>query len=182
MHTQRLCTFCVSLECRHLYYNENPGFSALIKRINLDGSDIALEEDPIASLISFDGISGMAIDHHNNILYWAMNSTDSSTISYLNINDWTRAHQLRANLVSILHMHIPYSGKLSREKTFANFMDLGPFMKVFSTKKGCGRGGFYHACACYTARSSIMGVSSTISSLWQIHESFLREILYFIDS
>ena len=28
---------------------------------------------------------------------------------------------------------IPYSGKLSREKTFVNFVDLEPFVKVFST-------------------------------------------------
>ena len=28
--------------------------------------------------------------------------------------------------------NVPYSGKLSREKTFANFVDLEPFVKVFS--------------------------------------------------
>ena len=27
---------------------------------------------------------------------------------------------------------IPYSGNLSRDKTFANFADLEPFVKVFS--------------------------------------------------
>jgi len=32
---------------------------------------------------------------------------------------------------------IPYSGKLSREKTFANFVVLWLFMKVFSAKFGC---------------------------------------------
>ena len=31
---------------------------------------------------------------------------------------------------------LPYSGKLSREKTFTNFADLMPFVKVFSTKIG----------------------------------------------
>ena len=31
---------------------------------------------------------------------------------------------------------IPCSGKLSREKTFMNFVDLMPFVKVFSTKMG----------------------------------------------
>ena len=31
---------------------------------------------------------------------------------------------------------VPYGGKLLREKTFANFMDLGAFVKVFSTIKG----------------------------------------------
>ena len=30
--------------------------------------------------------------------------------------------------------HVPYSGKLSREKTFANFEVLGPSAKVFSAK------------------------------------------------
>ena len=32
--------------------------------------------------------------------------------------------------------NIPYSGKLSREKTFANFMVLWLFAKFFSTKSG----------------------------------------------
>ena len=31
-------------------------------------------------------------------------------------------------------MRYRYSGKLSREKTFTNFTDLMPFVKVFSTK------------------------------------------------
>ena len=34
---------------------------------------------------------------------------------------------------------IPYSGKLSREKTFTNFVDLMPFVKVFSTKSYISR-------------------------------------------
>ena len=33
-------------------------------------------------------------------------------------------------------VRIPYSGKLSREKTFTNFADLWLFAKVFSPKFG----------------------------------------------
>ena len=33
-----------------------------------------------------------------------------------------------------LHIIIPYSGKLSREKTFTNFAIFQPSAKVFSTK------------------------------------------------
>ena len=32
--------------------------------------------------------------------------------------------------------YVPCSGKLSREKTFANFVNLGPFLKIFSTRRG----------------------------------------------
>ena len=35
--------------------------------------------------------------------------------------------------------YVPYSGKLLREKTFTNFADLLPFVKVFSTKMGVAR-------------------------------------------
>ena len=37
-------------------------------------------------------------------------------------------------LVDSPHRVIPYSGKLSRKKSFTNFADLMPFVKVFSTK------------------------------------------------
>ena len=33
--------------------------------------------------------------------------------------------------------HIPYSGKLLRDKTFTNFADLEPFVKVFSANFEC---------------------------------------------
>ena len=36
-------------------------------------------------------------------------------------------------------MHVPYSGKLSREKTFANFTVLWLYTKVFSVKFGAWR-------------------------------------------
>ena len=38
------------------------------------------------------------------------------------------------NTISAISDHIPYSGKLLREKTFTNFAVLGPFLKVFSVK------------------------------------------------
>ena len=39
-------------------------------------------------------------------------------------------------LMYTVHMHIPYSRKLSGEKTFANFKVLWLFAKVFSAKFG----------------------------------------------
>ena len=47
--------------------------------------------------------------------------------------------------------------KLSREKIFANFVDLEAFVRVFSTKKGRGHCQFSNI-----ARSAIVGVSMTI--------------------
>ena len=41
---------------------------------------------------------------------------------------------------------IPYSGKLSREKTFTNFANLVPFVKVISTKIGLSRFGLFPVC------------------------------------
>ena len=61
---------------------------------------------------------------------------------------------------------IPYSGKLSREKTFMNFADLMPFVRVFCTKIG----------------EAHFGLLRIISGLWWIGKSFLCEILYFNDS
>ena len=52
---------------------------------------------------------------------------------------------------------IPYSGKLSREKTFANFEVREPSAKVFSTK--------------------FWGMPPTYVWFQAIRESFLREIL-----
>ena len=40
-------------------------------------------------------------------------------------------------LLPLLSQIIPYSGKLSRDKTFANFADLEPFVKVFSANFKC---------------------------------------------
>ena len=89
------------------------------------------------------------------------------------------------------YVHVPCSGKLLREKTFANFVDLGAFMKVFSTKKGCEHQWFIvhtHTLLHYTACSSIVGqvclsqypvcgestkVFSAKSYISSIRESFL---------
>jgi len=44
---------------------------------------------------------------------------------------------MHVTIVSDLYMNtVPYSGKLSREKTFANFTVLWLYAKVFSTKFG----------------------------------------------
>ena len=75
---------------------------------------------------------------------------------------------------------VPYCGKLSRKKTFANFVDLGRFVKVFSTKRPGVPWWFYSACMhvlYYTAHSSIVGVSHPIFHLRWIHKSFLHEII-----
>ena len=37
------------------------------------------------------------------------------------------------------YRYIPYSGKLTREKTFANFVDTCPFAKVFFANIACAR-------------------------------------------
>ena len=58
-------------------------------------------------------------------------------------------------------IYIPYSGKLSRDKTFANFADLKPFVKVFS------------------ANLSVHVRVRMRPILPLTHESFLREIFYF---
>ena len=57
---------------------------------------------------------------------------------------------------------IPSSGKLSREKTFANFAVLWLYAKVFSAKFGA-----WHPLAWQK---------------WAIHESFLCEIIFFTNS
>jgi len=57
---------------------------------------------------------------------------------------------------------VPYSGKLSREKTFANFAVLWLYAKVFSTKFGA-----WHPLAWQK---------------WAIRESFLRENRLFTNS
>ena len=57
---------------------------------------------------------------------------------------------------------LPYSGKLSRDKMFANFADLEPFVKVFSANLKC---------------VSVRVLMRPILPL--THESFLREIFDF---
>ena len=61
-----------------------------------------------------------------------------------------------------LCMDLPYSGKLSREKTFANFAFLWLYAKVFSAKFGVWR--------------------HLALQKWAIHKSFLRENRIFTNS
>ena len=64
---------------------------------------------------------------------------------------------------------------------FANFMELGPFVKGSLWKVGHVPRGLLthtHTLLHYTACSSIMGVSNPIFSLWWIHEIFLSEIVF----
>ena len=51
-------------------------------------------------MFGFEEISGIAVDHQHNLLYWALNSTTSSTLSVLNMTAWDNAHRHRAQLVS----------------------------------------------------------------------------------
>ena len=90
------------------------------------------------------------MDHLFSISWYSHNiqpqhtATDGSTSMYKYISD------------------IPYSGKLSRDKMFANFADLEPFVKVFST---------YLKCVSVRVRMRPI--------LPLTHEGFLREIFYF---
>ena len=90
-------TFFV-FQCRHLYYGQKLGG---IKRINLDGSDTASEGDTFIVSPGLIDISGIAVDHRKNILYWAENTTSSNVIMHLNMTEWSRAYRLHdAKLVS----------------------------------------------------------------------------------
>ena len=70
--------------------------------MNLDGSDTALEGNTfIVPEQGFNDISGIAVDHRKNILYWAENTTSSNVIMHLNMTEWSHAYRLHeANLVS----------------------------------------------------------------------------------
>ena len=95
----------VSFQCRHLYYSR--GFDE-ISRINLDGGDIASEVEVVEQR-TFDDISGIAVDHSLNLLYWAVNNTNSNVLRYLNMTDWDCAYRRGTQLVSYykyLHVHV----------------------------------------------------------------------------
>ena len=51
-------------------------------------------------MVGFEEISGIAVDHRHNLLYWALNSTTSSTLSVLNMTAWDNAHRHHTLLVS----------------------------------------------------------------------------------
>ena len=64
----------------------------------LDGSGAASNEDTVIVPQNFlSGISGIAVDHRKNILYWAESTTSSNVIMHLNMTEW-RLHGV--NLVS----------------------------------------------------------------------------------
>ena len=86
----------VFFQCRHLYYGQTFG---IITRINLDGSDTA-SDVVVASVPSLHDISGITVDHHLNLLYWAVNDTNTRTIMYLNMTEWNHAYGLMVDLVS----------------------------------------------------------------------------------
>ena len=86
----------VSFQCRHLYYGQEFG---TINRINLDGGDIA-SDVVIVSRSSLYDISGITVDHHLNLLYWAVNDTNTRTIMYLNMTEWNHAYGLMVDPVS----------------------------------------------------------------------------------
>ena len=84
------------LQCRHLYYEQEFG---TIYRMNLDGG---IASDVIISrgTTHFNEISGIAVDHHLNLLYWAENTTSNSVIMVLNMTEWNRAYRVKNILVS----------------------------------------------------------------------------------
>ena len=70
------------------------------------------------------------------------------------------------------NMQIPYSGKLLREKTFANFADLCSATKVFSANfLGCG-----------THAHALCQCPHPCRLVKLFHESFLRRIFIFANS
>ena len=56
--------------------------------MNLDGSGTASNEDTVIVPQNFISISGIAVDHRKNILYWAKNTTSSNVIMQLNMTEW----------------------------------------------------------------------------------------------
>ena len=91
------CSVC--FPCRHLYYGQQFGS---IKRMNLDGGDIASEVTISHGTTHLFDISGIAVDHRLNLLYWAENTTSNNVIMYLNMTEWSRAYRLNVNMVSYL--------------------------------------------------------------------------------
>ena len=65
------------------------------------------------------------------------------------------------------HNVMPYSGKLSKGENFHEFRGSDAICESFLHENGCG---------------PLWFILRIISGLWRIHESFLRKILYFMDS
>ena len=84
---------------RHLYYEQEFG---TIYRMNLDGGDIASDVMISGGTTHFNEISGIAVDHHLNLLYWAENTTSNSVIMVLNMTEWNHAYRVDNILVSYM--------------------------------------------------------------------------------
>ena len=67
--------------------------------MNLDGN---ISSDVIITSTSsiFNDISGIAVDHRLNLLYWAENTANNKVIMYLNMTEWSRAYRQNSVLVS----------------------------------------------------------------------------------
>ena len=87
----------------------------------------------------------------SHIILWCMHGTCflyecPPTVPLLEGQSWLLAQNLSLSLFFFIlsrffatrldHFQLQYSGKLSREKTFKNFADLGPPAEVFSMKLG----------------------------------------------
>lgn len=84
----RLCTFLLILFFlyRHLYYSHGLG---QISRMNLDGSS----DENVVGISDLYEVSGIAVDHRLNVLYWALNSTDINVLRWMNMTEWDDAHK-----------------------------------------------------------------------------------------
>ena len=67
----------------------------MISRIHLDGG--GTEENIVFNPLIFHEVSGIAVDHHLNILYWAINNTDSNILKYINMTEWDLVNSGRDN-------------------------------------------------------------------------------------
>ena len=56
--------------------------------MNLDGSGAASSEDTVIVPQTLISISGIAVDHRKNILYWAESTTSSNVIMHLNMTEY----------------------------------------------------------------------------------------------
>ena len=68
--------------------------------MDLDGSNL---ETVYEDLFSFSDVSGIALDYRPNLLYWALNNTNSQVIKYLNMTAWDSAYRHMGVLVSLLY-------------------------------------------------------------------------------
>ena len=86
--------FCLSFFYlyRHLFYSHEFG---KISRMNLDGSSVENIVD-----FSIHDVSGIAVDHRLNVLYWTLNSTDVNALRWMNMTEWDDAYRHNSQLVS----------------------------------------------------------------------------------